>query len=156
MHDFLTVGAAAPLQEAGALALALPDAYYDELAAGYARAARAAAGDPRARRASASTRRSGAYYVMTEIDGLGWDDDVAFARHLVEEVGVAVVPGLVLLRDPRDGAPPGALRVLQEGRDAGRGGAAARAAAAATSDPRAVVARSLSGGRCAPACGAPP
>jgi aspartate/methionine/tyrosine aminotransferase len=37
-------------------------------------------------------RPAGAYYAMTEIDGLGWDDDVAFARHLVEKVGVAVVP----------------------------------------------------------------
>ncbi len=40
---------------------------------------------------------------MTEIDGLGWDDDVAFARHLVEEVGVAVVPGSSFYQDPADG-----------------------------------------------------
>ena len=48
-------------------------------------------------------RPAGAYYVMTEIDGLGWDDDVAFARHLVEKVGVAVVPGSSFYSDPRDG-----------------------------------------------------
>ena len=45
----------------------------------------------------------GAYYVMTEIDGLGWDDDVAFARHLVQDVGVAVVPGSSFYHDPADG-----------------------------------------------------
>jgi aminotransferase len=48
-------------------------------------------------------RPKGAYYAMTEIDGLGWDDDVAFARHLVEEIGVAVVPGSSFYRDPKDG-----------------------------------------------------
>ena len=97
VHDFLTVGAAAPLQEAGALALALPDAYYDDAGRGLHAAARPAARRSSRRRASAPTGPRGAYYVMTEIDGLGWDDDVAFARHLVEEVGVAVVPGLVVL-----------------------------------------------------------
>jgi aspartate/methionine/tyrosine aminotransferase len=40
---------------------------------------------------------------MTEIDGLGWDDDVAFARHLIETVGVAVVPGSSFYDDPADG-----------------------------------------------------
>ena len=40
---------------------------------------------------------------MTEIDGLGWDDDVAFARHLVEEIGIAVVPGSSFYNDPADG-----------------------------------------------------
>ena len=75
-------------------------------------------------------RPHGAYYVMTEIDGLGWDDDVAFARHLVEKVGVAVVPGSSFYNDPARRPAPGALRVLQEGRDARRSGAAARAARA--------------------------
>ncbi len=102
VHDFLTVGAAAPLQEAGAVALALPDSYYQELARGY---------DRRRERLLAILERSGfrayrpkgAYYVMTEIDGLGWDDDVALARHLVSEIGVAVVPGSSFYRDPADG-----------------------------------------------------
>ena len=49
-------------------------------------------------------RPAGAYYAMTEIEGLGWDDDVAFARHLVEEVGVAVVPGSSFYRDPASGS----------------------------------------------------
>ena len=46
----------------------------------------------------------GAYYAMTEIDRLGWDDDVKFARYLVETIGVAVVPGSSFYADPRDGA----------------------------------------------------
>ncbi len=102
VHDFLTVGAAAPLQEAGALALALPDTYYVELAKAYARRRERllrivdAAGFK-------THRPRGAYYVMTEIDAFGWNDDVAFARHLVEDVGVAVVPGSSFYNDPADG-----------------------------------------------------
>jgi aspartate/methionine/tyrosine aminotransferase len=102
VHDFLTVGAAAPLQEAGAVALDLPAAYYEALARGY---------DVRRQRLIPILEQAGfrvyrprgAYYVMTEIDGLGWDDDVAFARHLVEEVGVAVVPGSSFYQDPAHG-----------------------------------------------------
>lgn len=102
VHDFLTVGAAAPLQEAGALALALPDTYYQELAAAYLRRRDRLVPILRGAGFRVHVPR-GAYYVMTEIDGLGFDDDVAFARHLVEEVGVAVVPGSSFYRDPRDG-----------------------------------------------------
>ncbi len=102
VHDFLTVGAAAPLQEAGALALALPDEYYVALAAGYTR--RRDRLLPILQRAGLRTHvPRGAYYVMTEIDGLGWEDDVAFARHLVETIGVAVVPGSSFYHDPADG-----------------------------------------------------
>ncbi len=103
VHDFLTVGAAAPLQEAGAIALALPDEYYDQLAAGYLRR-RDRLLQILERAGFRAHRPQGAYYVMTEIDRLGWDDDVAFARHLVEEVGVAVVPGSSFYRDARDGS----------------------------------------------------
>jgi aspartate/methionine/tyrosine aminotransferase len=102
VHDFLTVGAAAPLQEAGALALDLPPRYYTALAEGYAR--RRDRLLPILERAGFRVYRpAGAYYAMTEIDGLGWDDDVAFARHLVEKIGVAVVPGSSFYRDPADG-----------------------------------------------------
>jgi len=102
VHDFLTVGAAAPLQKAGALALELPASYYTSLAESYAR--RRDRLVPILERAGFRVYRpSGAYYAMTEIGGLGWDDDVAFARHLVEKVGVAVVPGSSFYNDPRDG-----------------------------------------------------
>ena len=48
-------------------------------------------------------RPSGAYYVMTDITDLGWDDDVAFARHMVEDIRVAVVPGSSFYSDARAG-----------------------------------------------------
>ena len=102
VHDFLTVGAAAPLQEAGAVALALPEGYYRELAQAYTvRRGRLLAILERA--GLRPYRPAGAYYVMTETAGLGWDDDVAFARHLIETVGVAVVPGSSFYQDPADG-----------------------------------------------------
>jgi aminotransferase len=102
VHDFLTVGAAAPLQEAGATALKLPERYYRELADGY---------DRRRKRmlelldkaGFRTYRPSGAYYVMTDITALGWEDDVAFSRHMVEEIRVAVVPGSSFYNDPADG-----------------------------------------------------
>jgi aminotransferase len=99
VHDFLTVGAAAPLQEAGAAALALPDAYYAELAAGYQRRRDMllALLEPRG---FVCFKPRGAYYVMTDIDRFGCADDVEFSRYLVTEVGVAVVPGSSFYHDP--------------------------------------------------------
>jgi aminotransferase len=102
VHDFLTVGAAAPLQEAGALALALPEAYYAKLSADY-RARRDRLVPVLEAAGFRVHRPRGAYYAMTETDGLGWDDDVAFSRHLVEDVGVAVVPGSSFYSDPARG-----------------------------------------------------
>jgi aminotransferase len=103
VHDFLTVGAPAPLQEASAVALGLPPEYYRELAAGYlARRDRllAALRDAGFR---AFTPR-GAYYIMTDISGFGFPDDLKFTQHLVREVGVAPVPGSSFYHDPRHGA----------------------------------------------------
>jgi len=102
VHDFLTVGAAAPLQEAGAVALKLPDRYYKELADGYDRRRKRML-EILDRAGFRTYRPSGAYYVMTDITALRWDDDVAFSRHMVEEVRVAVVPGSSFYSDPRDG-----------------------------------------------------
>ena len=99
VHDFLTVGAPAPLQTAAAVALALPESYYESLLAGYRErrdvmleVLRGAGFDPFV--------PQGAYYVMTDIRPLGWDDDVAFSRHLVQDVGVAVVPGSSFYPEP--------------------------------------------------------
>ena len=103
VHDFLTVGAAAPLQQAGALALKSPQSYYDKLAADYTvRRERlfkilTAAGFK-------VYKPLGAYYIMTDIAAFGFPDDVAFAKFLVEKVGVAVVPGSSFYNDARDGA----------------------------------------------------
>jgi aspartate/methionine/tyrosine aminotransferase len=102
VHDFLTVGAAAPLQEAGVAALSLPSSYYDGLAAAYARRRERLTGIL-ARAGFRVYAPRGAYYLMTDISGLGWDDDVAFVRHLVETVGVAAVPGSSFYDDPADG-----------------------------------------------------
>lgn len=103
VHDFLTVGAAAPLQAAGAYALSLPPEYYEALQSDY-----------RARRdlllpvlEQAGFRTfvpDGAYYIMTDISEFGFSDDVAFTRHLIREVGVACVPGSSFYSVPERGA----------------------------------------------------
>ena len=92
VHDFLTVGAASPLQAAGTVALGLPEEYYSALAAQYT-----------ARRDHIVSSLSaagfdcyiprGAYYVMTDISAFGFSDDFAFVRYLIEKLGVAAVPG---------------------------------------------------------------
>ncbi len=92
VHDFLTVGAAAPLQEAGVAALAIPAAYYAELAASYQRR-RDTLIEILERHHFACYAPKGAYYIMTDISVFGFRDDVEFARYLVKEVGVAAVPG---------------------------------------------------------------
>jgi aspartate/methionine/tyrosine aminotransferase len=103
VHDFLTVGAPAPLQEAGAAALSLPPEYYAKLADGYL--------ERRDRLVPALENAGfqcfpprGAYYVMTDISRFGFPDDVSFTKYLVKEIGVAAVPGSSFYRDARDGA----------------------------------------------------
>jgi aminotransferase len=92
VHDFLTVGAAAPLQAAGVVAMNLPDSYYEKLAADYQ--------GRRDTLLSALTDAGfdafvpdGAYYVMTDVAALTNEDDVTFARRLTEDPGIATVPG---------------------------------------------------------------
>src|SRR5947207_4567960 len=102
VHDFLTVGAAAPLQEAGVVALNLPDAYHTAL------------GDQYLERrdlmlnilegAGFKTYKPyGAYYIMTDCSSLGYDDDVTAARSLTETIGVASVPGSSFYKEPELG-----------------------------------------------------
>jgi aspartate/methionine/tyrosine aminotransferase len=102
VHDFLTVGAPAPLQEAGAAALHFPQGYYDTLAREYA--------VRRDRLLGILTgagfrcfKPRGAYYIMTDISAFGFPDDVAFAKYLVKEIGVAAVPGSSFYRNAADG-----------------------------------------------------
>src|SRR5262249_9664129 len=92
VHDFLTVGAPAPLQEAGAVALGLPDEYYTELASKYRRL-RDMMLDLLEAHHFTCYKPFGAYYIMTDISVFGFGDDVEFARSLVKDVGVAAVPG---------------------------------------------------------------
>ncbi len=99
VHDFLTVGAAAPLQEAAVVALALPDSYYDELQASYTAKRELFLGYLR-ETGLAYSEPEGAYYVMVDIAPTGWTDDRAFCEWLVKEVGVAAVPGSSFFREP--------------------------------------------------------
>ena len=99
MHDFLTVGAAAPLQEAAVTALNFPQSYYQRLQAEYTRRKEVFLGcldacglqyvDPQ-----------GAYYVLVDITAFGRRDDTEFCRWLAREVGVAAVPGSSFFREP--------------------------------------------------------
>lgn len=103
VHDFLTVGAAAPLQEAGALALSLGEEYYQQLAKDYA-GRRDFALSMLEAAGFRCWKPAGAYYIMTDITNFGFPDDVAMVRHMIETAGVAAVPGSSFFADPRDGA----------------------------------------------------
>jgi aminotransferase len=92
VHDFLTVGAAAPLQAAGAYALSLPTEYYDRLQREY-RARRDLLLPVLTEAGFKTFIPDGAYYIMTDISAFGFPDDVEFTRHLIREIGVACVPG---------------------------------------------------------------
>jgi aminotransferase len=99
VHDFMTIGAAAPLQLAAAVGLRMPSSYYQGLLADY-----------RARRdfllpilgelGFEVFMPHGAYYVMTDISAFGYSSDLEFADYLVREVGVATVPGSSFYHDP--------------------------------------------------------
>lgn len=92
VHDFLTVGAAAPLQAAGAYALSLPADYYARLQKEYE--ARRDLLLPVLEQAGFKTFvPDGAYYIMTDISDFGFSNDVEFTRHLIRDIGVACVPG---------------------------------------------------------------
>ena len=105
-HDFITVGAPAPLQEAAVTALTLPDSYYVELREKYQ--ARRDLLLPYVERAGfVAWKPRGAYYILTEaghfIKALGLEDDTAFAMWLIKEVGVATVPGSSFYAHPELG-----------------------------------------------------
>jgi len=102
VHDFLTVGAAAPLQEAGVTALDLPETYYRELGIAY-QGRRDVLLEILERHNFICYRPYGAYYIMTDIGHFGFADDIEFARYLVKEVGVAAVPGSSFYRDAAAG-----------------------------------------------------
>src|SRR6201987_287845 len=111
VHDFLTVGAAAPLQQAGRLGPKLPQSYYDGLAATYTVKRERLL---RILETAGFTgyKPRGAYYIMTDISRFHFDEakypaesrDVSFAKYLVETIGVACVPGSSFYNEPQDGA----------------------------------------------------
>lgn len=106
VHDFLTVGAAAPLQEAAAHALAYPEDYYTDLTALYT-AKRDTLMPVLEEVGFQVYPTQGAYYIMTDASDLmaktGHDTDIAFARWLIDEVGIATVPGSSFYRNKADG-----------------------------------------------------
>ncbi|HEX7247060.1 MAG TPA: aminotransferase class I/II-fold pyridoxal phosphate-dependent enzyme [Actinomycetota bacterium] len=104
VHDFLTVAAAAPLQVAGITALALPATYYEQMRDDYAERRDVMLRVLAESGFEVASPPTGAYYVMADCSHLGIGDDVATARHLVEDVGVAAVPGSSFVEHAADGA----------------------------------------------------
>jgi aminotransferase len=102
VHDFLTVGAPTPLQKAGVTALRMPDQYFVELASRY---------EAKRNRMLGILENvgfrcfvpKGAYYIMCAIDAFDFRDDIALCTHLVDEIGVATVPGSSFFSDPSAG-----------------------------------------------------
>jgi aspartate/methionine/tyrosine aminotransferase len=103
VHDFLTVGAAHPLQQAGIMALAMPGSYYEKLAREYTHRRDKMIGILETA-GFRCFKPYGAYYVMTDISSFGFTDDVAFVRHMIHHAGVAGVPGSSFFSNPADGA----------------------------------------------------
>lgn len=99
VHDFLTVGAPAPLQEAAALALAFPRAYYEALTADYTRKRDLFLGYLKEAGLTYSEPQ-GAYYVLVDFSNLDVKDDMHFSRWLAREVGVSGVPGSSFFKEP--------------------------------------------------------
>ncbi len=98
VHDFLTVGAANPLQHAGAYALGLPPSYYDALQKEYQMKRDYIV--PVLQDAGLKCEMpEGAYYVMTDISDFGFKNDIDFTRFMIQEIGVAVVPGSSFYHD---------------------------------------------------------
>ncbi len=104
VHDFLTVGAAAPLQAAGAYALSLPSGLLRYVAEGISGTSRSAVAGAWNKSGFKTFVPDGAYYIMTDISDFGLSNDVEFTRHLIREIGVACVPGSSFYSVPERGA----------------------------------------------------
>ena len=101
-HDFLTVGAAHPLQMAAAKGMSFPMSYFEGLAAEY-QARRDVTLEILRESGFDYVTPQGAYYVMTEYPDCGYDDDLAFAMFMAETIGVTPVPGRAFYRSPEHG-----------------------------------------------------
>src|SRR5471032_2197213 len=102
VHDFMTVGAPAPLQEAGAVALGFAESYYTGLAVHYQQR-RDTLLEILERHHFTCYKPYGAYYIMTDISAFGFSDDVEFTRYLIKDVGVAGVPGSSFYKNSQNG-----------------------------------------------------
>ena len=103
VHDFLTVGAANALQHAGTYALSLPRDYYASLRGLY-QSKRDLIVPVLQNVGFKCDYPEGAYYIMADISNFGFDNDVDFTKHLIREIGVAVVPGSSFYHDPKLGS----------------------------------------------------
>lgn len=99
MHDFLTIGAAAPIQEAAVTGLEFPDSYYAEMRREYTGRRDLFLGYL-ARTGLSYTTPQGAYYVLLDISPLGFGSDTEAAEWMIREIGVAGVPGSSFFREP--------------------------------------------------------
>jgi aminotransferase len=103
VHDFLTVGAAAPLQQAGISALHMPDDYFIRLRQSYETKRDLLVGILQ----KAGFRcfvPQGAYYILCDASAFPFRSDIELCKHLVEVAGVAAVPGSSFFSNPADGA----------------------------------------------------
>lgn len=98
VHDFLTVGAAAPLMEAATVGLQMPDSYYEELAAHYTHM-KTLFTDGLKNMGLSYTEPQGAYYILLDIGEFGYENDLEFCEKMAEKVGVAAVPGSSFFRE---------------------------------------------------------
>ncbi len=101
VHDFLTVGAAAPLQEAAVTGLNFGDGYYAELQAKYTEK-RGLFLKGLEDLKIAHTEPQGAYYVLLDVSEYGYESDLEFCERLAEKVGVGAVPGSSFFREPEN------------------------------------------------------
>ena len=101
VHDFLTVGAAAPLMEAAVVGLNFPDSYYQELQRHYTHM-RALFTEGLEQIGLPFTKPQGAYYVMVDISEFGYESDVQFCEDLARKVGVGAVHGSSFFREPEN------------------------------------------------------
>lgn len=99
LHDYLTLGTAAPLQEAAAVALRFPDTYYRELQAEYGRRRELFLGCLD-RNGITYSRPQGAYFVLVDISPYGFDSDYDYCCWLAKDIGVAGVPGSYFFHEP--------------------------------------------------------
>lgn len=98
VHDFLTVGAAAPLMEAATVGLKFGDEYYQNLQAHYTHMKELFVGGLKEIGLN-FTEPQGAYYVLVDISEFGYESDLTFCEHLAEKVGVGAVPGSSFFRE---------------------------------------------------------
>lgn len=101
VHDFLTVGAAAPLMEAAVVGLQFPDSYYEELREHYTHMKDLFTGGLK-EIGLHFTNPQGAYYVLVDISEFGYESDLVFCEELAQKVGVGAVPGSSFFKEPEN------------------------------------------------------